>query len=122
MVRTETIIAVKNVPQSSEFYQKLLGCKSKHGGDTFEILTDESIVTLCLHKWGEHDHPTMIKPENSRENGLILFFRVDNLNKVFKNAKTLKASIEKEIHYNKNSLKNQFILRDLDNYYLIISE
>src|SRR5690606_5633625 len=122
MVRTETIIAVKNVPQSSEFYQKLLRCKSKHGGDTFEILTDESIVILCLHKWGEHDHRTMIKPRNSRHNGLMLFLRGDNLNKAYKNAKTLNANIEKEIHYNKKALNNQLRLRDLDNYYLIIPE
>jgi hypothetical protein len=53
---------------------------------------------------------------------LILFFRVGNLEQVFKNAQVLNANIEKEIHYNENSLKNQFILRDLDNYYLIVSE
>lgn len=122
MVRTETIIAVNNVPESSKFYQKLLGCKSEHGGDSFEILTDESVVILCLHKWGEHDHPTMMHPENSCGNGLILFFRVDDLNKIFENAKALKANIEKGIHYNENSHKNQFALRDLDSYYLIISE
>lgn len=122
MVRTETIIAVKNVPESSKFYQKLLGCKSDHGGNTFEILTSEKQVVLCLHKWGDHEHPTMLNFEKEVGNGLILFFRVDELKKVFENAKALKANIEKEIHYNENSLKNQFILRDLDNYYLIISE
>lgn len=122
MVRTETIIAVKSVPESSEFYQRLLGCKSEHGGETFEILTSENNVVLCLHKWGEHEHPTMINPIKDNSNGLILFFRVDNLNEIFENAKTLKVDIEKEIHYNENSLKNQFTLRDLDDYYLIISE
>jgi len=122
MVRTETIIAVKNVSESSEFYQKLLGCKSEHSGNTFEILTSEKQVVLCLHKWSEHEHPTMINPIKENGSGLILFFRVDDLNEIFENAKTLNVDIEKEIHYNENSLKNQFILRDLDNYYLIISE
>lgn len=122
MVRTETIIAVKNVPESSKFYQKLLDCKSEHGGNTFEILTSEKQVILCLHKWGEHEHPTMLSSEKEVGNGLILFFRVDKLKKIFENAKILNATIEKEIHYNENSLKNQFILRDLDSYYLIISE
>ncbi len=54
-------------------------------------------------------------------NGLILFFRVDNLQQIFENAILLNAAIEKEIHYNENSLKDQFILRDLDNYYVIVS-
>ncbi|MHC6201430.1 VOC family protein [Elizabethkingia miricola] len=103
MVRTETIIAVKNVSASSAFYQKLLECSSAHGGETFEILKDDNTVILCLHKWGEHEHSTMIDAEKE-------------------NAKNMHTSIEKEIHYNENSLKNQFILRDPDNYYLIISE
>ena len=122
MIRTEPIIAVKNIPESSEFYQNLLGCDSAHGGEAFEILINESVVILCLHKWGEHGHPTMSNPEKEIGNGLILFFRVDNLDQIFKNAKKLNANIEREIHYNENSLKNQFVLRDLDNYYLIISE
>lgn len=121
MVRTETIIAVESVSRSSAFYQNLLGCTSEHGGETFEILTVENNVILCLHKWGEHAHPTMLQPKNAG-NGLILFFRVDNLQQVFENATKLDAMFEKEIHYNENSLKNQFILRDPDNYYLIISE
>jgi len=122
MVRTETIIAVRNVSKSSEFYQKLLNCSSAHGGETFEILKDGDTVILCLHKWGEHDHPTMLNAEKENGNGLILFFRVSNINSILENAKMLNTTIEKEIHYNENSLKNQFILRDPDNYYLIISE
>ncbi|HAY3544364.1 VOC family protein [Elizabethkingia anophelis] len=122
MVRTETIIAVKNISASSVFYQRLLGCNSAHGGETFEILKDGNVVILCLHKWGKHEHPTMIDAEKENGNGLILFFRVSNISRILENAKNLHASIEKEIHYNENSLKNQFILRDPDNYYLIISE
>lgn len=122
MVKTETIIAVKNVQQSSAFYQGLLDCKSEHGGKIFEILTSEGTVILCLHKWGEHEHPTLLNPEKEAGNGLILFFRVSNLDQIFQNAKKLNANIEKAVHYNENSLKNQFTLRDPDNYYLIISE
>ena len=116
MVRTEPIIAVRDVPKSSKFYQDLLGCKSTHGGDSFEILTDEETVVLCLHKWGEHQHPTMLSPDKTAGNGLILFFRVGNLNEIFNNARNLALTLEKEIHYNENSGKNQFILRDPDGY------
>jgi predicted enzyme related to lactoylglutathione lyase len=121
-VKLETIIAVKSIPESSGFYQQLLGCKSEHGGETFEILTSDNTVVLCLHKWGDHQHPTMLHPEKEPGNGLILFFRVTDLKQVLENAKKLGASIEQEIHYNENSLKNQFILRDLDGYYVMVSE
>lgn len=122
MIRTETIIAVKDVAKSSAFYQSLLNCDSSHGGNTFEILTSEGNTVLCLHKWGEHEHPTLLNPDIIPGNGLILFFRTDRLKEIHANAQKLGAFIEKNIHYNKNSLKNQFILRDPDNYYLIISE
>lgn len=122
MVRTEPIIAVKNIAQSSKFYQDLLGCHSAHSGDTFDILKDGNVIILCLHRWGEHNHPTMLNPIKENGNGLILFFRVNNLKQILANAHRIEAKIEKEIHYNENSLQNQFILRDLDNYYLIISE
>ena len=38
MIRTEPIIGVKNVGESSKWYQRLLNCKGTHGGSTFEIL------------------------------------------------------------------------------------
>ncbi|ADY50643.1 glyoxalase family protein [Pseudopedobacter saltans DSM 12145] len=122
MVNIETIIAVRDIQQSSLFYQNLLGCKSAHGGDTFEILKDNDKVILCLHRWGEHDHPTMRNPTEKVGNGVILFFRVDDIKAIFSSAKNLNANIEKEIHYNENSLKNQFSLWDPDDYYLIVSE
>lgn len=122
MIRTETIIAVKDVAKSSAFYQSLLNCDSSHGGNTFEILTSEGTTILCLHKWGEHEHPTMLNSDVTPGNGLILFFRTDKLDEIYSNALKIGALIEKNIHYNKNSLKNQFLLRDPDNYYLIISD
>lgn len=51
MIRTETIIGVADVVKSSNWYQSLLGFKSSHGGDAFEILADQDdTVILCLHK------------------------------------------------------------------------
>lgn len=123
MIRTETIIAVKNVIESSEWYQQLLECDSSHGGNTFEILTDKDGTTiLCLHKWGEHEHPTMTDPNIVIGNGLILYIRVSGLNKIWNNALALKANIHQKPHLNPNSGRNQFTLRDLDGYYLMISE
>jgi hypothetical protein len=122
MVRTETIIGVESVEESSNWYQKLLGCKSNHGGDKFEILADQDdTVILCLHKWEEHNHPTLSDPKISVGNGLILYFRVSKLNDIWENAKALNVKVEEEPHLNENSGKEEFSIRDLDNYYLIIS-
>jgi catechol-2,3-dioxygenase len=59
MIKIDPIIAVKDVEASSKWYQSVLGCRSMHGGKEFDILISENDeVLLCLHKWGEHGHPT----------------------------------------------------------------
>jgi len=122
MIRTEPIIGVQNVEKSSNWYQNLLGCKSNHGGDEFEILADQDdTIILCLHKWGEDNHPTLSNPKMAG-NGLILYFRVDNLDEKWENAKSLNAEIEEEPSLNQNSGKKEFAIRDLDGYFLTITE
>ena len=84
MARLETIIAVKDVAKSSKWYQGLLNFKSNHGGDNFEMLANQKgEVIFCLHRWDEHDHPTMKHPNIAVGNGLILYFRVSELNAVW---------------------------------------
>lgn len=122
MIRTEPIIGVADVQKSSIWYQKLLNCKSAHGGDTFEILVnDENTTILCLHRWGDHEHPTLLEPKSSAGNGLILYFRVGNLNEIWENARELEAIVEASPSKNPNSGMHEFAIRDLDGYYLLIS-
>ncbi len=122
MIKSEPIIGVQDVEKSSEWYQKLLGCKGSHGGKVFEMLTDtHGKIFLCLHKWGEHEHPTLLSPKIQPGNGLILYLRVKDLNKAWENAQELNAKIEEPPRVNPNSGKEQFCLRDLDGYYLMVS-
>lgn len=123
MIKNEPIIGVSDVEKSSQWYQELLDCHNSHGGSTFEMLTDsKGEVFLCLHKWGEHEHPTLKSPEIQPGNGLILYLRVEDLNKVWANAQKSGFEIEESMHMNPNSGKEQFCLRDLDGYYLMITE
>ena len=122
MIKSEPIIGVLDVEKSSEWYQKLFNCNSKHGGDKFEMLTaDNGEIFLCLHKWGEHEHPTLSNPKIEPGNGLVLYLKVANLTEIWENAQKLNAKIEESPQVNPNSGKEQFCLRDLDNYYLMIS-
>ncbi|UII33671.1 glyoxalase [Fulvivirga ulvae] len=122
MTRIEPIIGVNDVKESSRWYQTLLNCKSNHGGNTFEILTNEAGHTiLCLHQWGEHEHPTLSSPKVKPGNGLILYFRVDDLDVHWKNAKHLNATIEEAPHLNQNSGEREFSLRDRDGYFITVS-
>ena len=119
----DPIIAVRNVEASSHWYRSVFGCKSMHGGTEFDILvTDPGEILICLHKWGEHEHPTMKYPNITPGNGLILYFRTENMHEIRNKVEELGYPIERDIQINPNSGKKEFSLRDLDGYYLTITE
>lgn len=123
MFKIDPIIAVKDVEKSSHWYQSVFGWKSKHGGNKFDVLvTQEDQVVLCLHRWGEHEHPTMQNPEIIPGNGLILYIRTDSMEELRNHLLRSDIRIEKDIHLNPNSHRKEFSLRDPDGYYLTISE
>lgn len=123
MIRTETVIAVDSVETSSKWYQALLNCKNTHeNGQVFDQLIDtDGTVLLCLHSWGDHDHPTLSRPgKGMAGNGLMLFFRVDDFEQAWERARSLGAAIEEEPHVNPLAGHNEFALRDPDGYSVTI--
>jgi len=123
MAKMDPIIAVKNIEASSKWYQSVLNCRSMHGGKHFDVLVSENDeILICLHKWGEHEHPTMANPNITPGNGLILYFRTENMNDIRQNVEKLGYAVEEDIHLNPNSTKMEFSLRDPDGYYVTISE
>jgi len=123
MTKLDPIIAVKDVEASSNWYQQVFGFRSTHEGNVFAVLeSEEDEILLCLHKWGEHEHPTMTDPAIAPGNGLILYFRTDNMNAVRQNVEKLGAIVEEDVHVNPNSLRKEFSIRDPDGYYLTITE
>jgi uncharacterized glyoxalase superfamily protein PhnB len=123
MIKVDPIIAVKDVESSSIWYQQVFGFKRNHGGDTFSVLvSDDNEIILCLHKWAEHNHPTMMNPDIPAGNGLLLYFRTDNMNSIYQNAIAAGSAIEEEIHLNTNSRRQEFSVRDPDGYFLTVTE
>lgn len=123
MTKIDPIIAVKDVNISAEWYQSVFGFRRMHEGNDFAVLLDgNNEVSICLHKWGEHEHPTMLNPRITPGNGLILYFKTEHLAAVRQNIKNLEYPIEEEIHLNPNSRRYEFSLRDKDGYYWTITE
>lgn len=121
--KIDTIIAVKDVPASARWYQALFNLRNTHGGEHFAVLTNQTDdIMICLHKWGEHEHPTMTDEETTAGNGLILYFKTDDLKGVHKKAITLGYQTEEELHLNPNSRRMEFALRDPDGYFIIVTE
>jgi catechol 2,3-dioxygenase-like lactoylglutathione lyase family enzyme len=122
--RTWTIIGVRDVPSSFKWYQSLFGQpETRPAHDYFgQILDTDGTVLLCLHEWGEHDHPSLTSPNTATPgNGLLLFFRVDDYDKALIRARALVDRFEEEPHLNPNTQTWEFSLQDPDGYYVTIS-
>jgi catechol 2,3-dioxygenase-like lactoylglutathione lyase family enzyme len=122
--RTWTIIGVRDVARSFEWYQSLFGQPlTRPAHDDFGQLCDsDGTVLLCLHQWGAHGHPPLESPEHGKPgNGLLLFFRVDDFSMALTRAQTLVTRLEEEPHMNPNTETMEFALRDPDGYYVMIS-
>ena len=123
MTKIDPIIAVKDITKSSKWYQAVFDFSSKHGGNEFDVLVDEDDeVALCLHKWDTHDHPTMQISNTTNGNGLILYFRTENLEQIRARLRTMNYDIETEIQLSSNSRRKEFSMRDPDGYYITIAE
>src|SRR3954466_2537127 len=99
MKRLWTIIGVRDVSASFRWYQSLLGQPPTlpvhdHFG---QIIDADGTVLLCLHQWGAHEHPSLTSPDEATPgNGLLLFFRVGDLDKALERARTLVTRLKKK--------------------------
>ena len=124
MKRTWTIIGVADVAQSFKWYQSLFGQSGTLPAHDYfgQILDVDGTVLLCLHKWGAHEHPSLISPDGAKPgNGLLLFFRVDDFEEALLRARAMVTVLEEEPHVNPNTGTEEFALCDPDGYCVMIS-
>jgi catechol 2,3-dioxygenase-like lactoylglutathione lyase family enzyme len=122
--RLWTIVGVGNVHASFKWYQTLLGIPATAPAHDYfgQILDSDGTVLLCLHSWGEHDHPSLTSPEHAKPgNGLLLFFRLDDFDLALARARTLVAQLDQEPSLNPATGTKEFSLRDPDGYQVMIS-
>ena len=93
-VRSQPLIAVKDVRLSSRWYSKLLAAertsetmRSDHDHIYDRILCGGSLV-LQLHAWDEEDHPNLVNANEARPgHGVLLWFEVDDFDAAVKRAR-----------------------------------
>jgi catechol 2,3-dioxygenase-like lactoylglutathione lyase family enzyme len=123
-MRPQPLIAVRDVASSSRWYQRLLGCKSGHGGRSYEVLVNGTDVLLQLHAWrdpqNEHEHlgDPDTKPYG---NGVLLWFQTDSFDASVSRARELGAEILEEPHVNPNAGHREIWIRDPDGYVVVVA-
>jgi catechol 2,3-dioxygenase-like lactoylglutathione lyase family enzyme len=122
-MQPQPLIAVRDVPASSRWYQRLLGCKSAHGGTDYDQLVNPSgALILQLHRWDAHDHPHLGAPDRKPHgNGVLLWFEVADFDAAVARARSLPAEILEEPHVNPNAGHREIWLRDGDGYVVVLA-
>ena len=128
-VRPQPLIAVADVEASSRWYQRLLGCRSAHGGRAYERLVDAGgRLVMQLHDWDvEHHHGAVGNPDQRPYgNGVLLWFEVDDFDAAVARATALKATVVLAPHRNPpdgdgGPDHREIWLRDLDGYTVVLA-
>lgn len=102
-MRAQPLICVDDVEAASRWYQRLLGCRSAHGGTEYERLVDEDgDLILQLHRWDvEHDHGPIGDPAlRPYGNGVLLWFEVQDFDAAVARAESMDVEQVKPRHRN----------------------
>jgi hypothetical protein len=108
----QPLVAVRDVPASSGFYQRGLGAESGHGGDEYEQIVSEGEIVRQLHAIDvEQHHGPLADPDQPLGNGILLWFEVAEL----------EASVARDVHTNPNALQQEIWVRDPDGYLVVLA-
>jgi catechol 2,3-dioxygenase-like lactoylglutathione lyase family enzyme len=101
-MRPQPLIAVTDVEASSRWYQRLLGCRSNHGGTAYEQLVSDGELVLQLHSFEvEHHHgPIGDRDDKPYGNGVLLWFEVADFDAVVRRSSEMGAEIVIPRHRN----------------------
>ena len=121
-VRSQPLLAVRDVEASSRWYQKLLGCEGTHGGDEYEMLVSNGEPLLQLHAWDLDDHANLTGPDSAPHgHGVLVWFETTDFDASVKAAQALKVDWVEAPHVNPNSRRQEFWVRDPDGYVVVLS-
>jgi catechol 2,3-dioxygenase-like lactoylglutathione lyase family enzyme len=121
------MIAVTDVEASSRWYQKLLGCRSAHGGAEYERLVAGGAPVLQLHHFEvDHHHGPIGDPEDKPYgNGVLLWFEIDDFEAAMARVAELEAEVVLPRHRNPpgDGGPNHWEcwLRDPDGYMVVLA-
>ncbi len=124
-VRSEPLIAVRDVKASRRWYQELLGVhglpEHEHRHSYDRMLCDGQLI-LQLHAWDEENHPNLVNADAAPPgHGVLLWFEVDDFDAAVERARSLRARVVEEPHVNPNAGHREMWIRDPDGYVVVIA-
>ena len=128
MIRTSVNIAVDDVRRSSDWYQRLLGCRSPMSPDSdhrelFDLLEDsDGECVIILSRWDHNPLPSLRnKKAGPPGHGTMLFFTVPDFDNSWSRAKALGANVVAEPHPSRGFEIPEYTVVDPDGYLVTVS-
>jgi catechol 2,3-dioxygenase-like lactoylglutathione lyase family enzyme len=118
------MITCSSVTASSEWYQRVLGLVSAHGGDEYEMLTagEHGPLVLQLHEVDAHEHAHLLRDgQPLGGNGVALWFETAELAAVAERIHGTEAEVLEDVHVNPLANHLEIWLRDPDGYVVVLS-
>ena len=124
-VRSQPLIAVRDVRDSRRWYQQLLqvtGLREHEHRDSYDQMLSDGQLVLQLHAWDEDDHPNLVNADAAPPgHGVLLWFEVDDFDAAVERARSLKAEVIEEPHVNPQAGHREMWIRDPDGYVVVIA-
>ena len=116
------MVVVGDVAASSLWFQRVLGLRSGHGGDEYEMLMDGDELVLQLHRWDAHEHPHLGDESNpSRGNGVLLWFATDDLDALVARVEAAGTKVLDGPLFNPNAQQHEVWLEGPDGYRVVVA-
>ncbi len=116
------MITCTSVSASSEWYQRVLGFESAHGGDEYEMLTSDGVMVLQLHDADVAEHPALLRDgQPLGGNGVALWFDTATFDADVDRIGATGAEVIEDVHVNPLAQHREIWLRDPDGYVVVLS-
>ena len=120
-MQIQPMITVADVEASSDWYQRVLGLTSAHGGREYERLEHEGIPVLQLHDLDPEEHPELRSGGATRGAGVALWFETAEFDAAVARARDAGATFALDVFVNPNANHREIWLHDPDGYLVVVS-
>jgi predicted enzyme related to lactoylglutathione lyase len=122
MMHPQPLIALSDVEAGSQWFQRVLGLSSGHGGREYEMLMDGDDMVVQLHDWEADEHAHLGSFDNpSRGNGVLFWFATDDLDSVLQRVNENDAVVLDGPLLNPNSGLREVWLRGPECYVVVVA-
>ena len=121
-MRAQPLLTCTSVSTSSEWYQRVLGFESAHGGDEYEMLMSDGALVLQLHELDAHEHPSLLREgQPIGGNGVAVWFDTATFDADVDRIHSTDAEVLEDEHVNPAAQHREIWLRDPDGYVVVLS-